>query len=205
MSADTLPHIFEPFFTTKAAGKGTGLGLSTAYGIVKQSGGNIWVDSEPGRGTSVHVYFPCANGAEPMVPGDAVALHDFTGHETILLSEDDTLVRSTVAGMLRRAGYHVVEASNGTEALQICEHSSADIALVITDVIMPRMNGRELADRLHILKPTLRVLYISGYSENVVVHQGMVDSGINYLQKPFTAEMLLPKVREVLNRRVATG
>jgi PAS domain S-box-containing protein len=203
MSAETLAHIFEPFFTTKAAGKGTGLGLSTAYGIVKQSGGNIWVNSEVGIGTTVNVYLPSATGAEPATPDATTAVRDYSGHETILLSEDDALVRSTVAGMLRRAGYHVIEAQNGRDALTICELTTSDIALVVTDVVMPRMNGRELADRLHAVNPQLNVLFISGYSDNVIEHDGVVDLGINFLQKPLTAEMLLPKVREILNHRVA--
>lgn len=203
MSAETQAHMFEPFFTTKAAGQGTGLGLSTAYGIVTQSGGNIWVESAPDQGTTVNVYFPCAEQAAPAEPNAPVVLHDDAGHETILLTEDDTLVRSTIAAMLRRAGYRVIEAGNGSEALHICEQPGTDIVLFVTDVVMPRMNGRELADRLRIIRPDLQVLCISGYNKNVVVHNGVVDIGINFLQKPLTAERLLPTVREILNRRAS--
>ena len=203
MSAETQAHMFEPFFTTKAAGQGTGLGLSTAYGIVTQSGGNIWVESAPDQGTTVNVYFPCADETAPAEPNEPVALPNDAGHETILLTDDDTLVRSTVAAMLRRAGYRVIEAGNGSEALHIGEQPGEDIALLVTDVVMPRMNGRELADRLRILRPDLQLLFISGYNKNVVVHDGVVDIGINFLQKPLTAELLLPKVREILNRRAS--
>lgn len=203
MSAETQAHMFEPFFTTKAAGQGTGLGLSTAYGIVTQSGGNIWAESAPDQGTTVNVYFPCAEQAAPAEPNEPVVLHDDAGHETILLTEDDTLVRSTIAAMLRRAGYRVIEAGNGSEALHICEQPGTDIVLFVIDVVMPRMNGRELADRLRIIRPDLQVLFISGYNKNVVVHDGVVDIGINFLQKPLTAERLLPTVREILNRRAS--
>ncbi len=198
MSRQTQSRLFEPFFTTKPAGKGTGLGLSTVYGIVKQSGGTIWVYSEEGQGSTFKVYFPEARGALEQERATPPAREMFTGTETVLLAEDDDAVRATVSGMLRRAGYHVIEAANGGEALLLCEQYREPIHLLVTDVVMPRMNGRQLATRLRQLVPALRVLFMSGYTENVVVHHGVVDQGVSFLQKPVTADVLLPKVREVL-------
>lgn len=202
MSREIQSHLFEPFFTTKPQGKGTGLGLSTVYGIVKQSGGTIWVYSEPGQGTTFKVYLPQATAAEEAPPPVRVPSSQFHGTETILLAEDDPQVRNVVSAILRRAGYHVIESTNGGEALLICEQHGGTIQLLLTDVVMPKMNGRQLADRLRVIRPALKVLFMSGYTENVVVHHGVVDSGIEFLQKPITAETLLPKVREVLDRKV---
>lgn len=199
MDQQTQARIFEPFFTTKETGKGTGLGLSTVYGIVKQSGGNIWVYSELGRGTASKVYLPRVDeGAEEYEPS-AETEGDIQGAETVLLAEDEEMVRKLAQQVLEMCGYQVLEAANGGAALLICERHKEPIHLLITDVIMPEMSGRELADRLAQLRPEMKVLYMSGYTDNAILHQGVLDEGANFIQKPFPTDALARKVREVLD------
>ena len=200
MDAETLSRIFEPFFTTKEQGRGTGLGLATVYGIIRQSGGSIWVYSEPGRGTTFKIYLPRIEGpvaeseetrGEPESPG---------GTEILLVVEDDELVRKLTCEALRHYGYQVLEAANGGEALLACEKLQGPVSLMITDVVMPQMSGRELADRLHQLHPEMGVLYMSGYTDDAVIRHGLSDTAMFFLQKPFTPSALAIKVREVLDR-----
>jgi PAS domain S-box-containing protein len=200
MDSETQSRIFEPFFTTKGA-KGTGLGLSTVYGIVKQSGGFIFVDSQPQRGTAFRAYFPRVDGREEAAaaqdsPGLPRAEH---GQETILLVEDETNLRHLARQYLEIQGYKILEAEDGAAALQIVDGYQGTIDLLLTDVVMPGMNGRELATHISKLLPEVRVLYMSGYTENAIGHDGTLDPGINLLQKPFSLPALKDRVREVLD------
>jgi len=206
MDRETRARIFEPFFTTKDKGKGTGLGLSTIFGIVKQSGGNIWVYSEPGKGTTFRIYFPKAGDVEDPLP-EVLPTLTLTGVETILLAEDQDDVRHVASEILRRFGYHVLEAQNAGEALLVCERHPLPIHLLVTDVVMPRMSGRELAERLVVIRPELKVLYMSGYTDNAIVHHGILDPGVAYVQKPLIPETFARRVREVLDAtaRVVPG
>jgi signal transduction histidine kinase len=198
MDEATRQRIFEPFFTTKEQGKGTGLGLSTVYGIVKQSDGNIYVYSEPGKGTTVKVYLPHVESvAEQEEAADAP--ESAGGSETVLLAEDEPSVRSLAAGVLAEAGYKVLEAADGAEALRLAGEYRGTIHVLVTDVVMPVLGGRELADRLTAGRPGLRVIYMSGYTDDAIVHHGVLDAGIILLEKPFTPEGLKHKVREVLD------
>ena len=203
MDAETQSHLFEPFFTTKERGKGTGLGLATIYGIVKQSEGYIYVYSEPGAGTTFKIYLPRSDGGNGGIPAQQpvpVSGVRPRADETILVVEDNDLVRELISSVLGRAGYRVLEARNGAHALQVHQQFEGRIHLLVTDVVMPgMMSGRDLARRLTALIPGLKVLYLSGYTDNAIVHRGILDPGIAFLQKPFTADVLTEKVRQVLS------
>ncbi len=197
MDAETLAQIFDPFFTTKEPGKGTGLGLSTVYGIVKQSGGSVWCYSEQGRGTTFKVYLPTVDGLVESPANKEGPLEDMSGTETILLAEDEASVRQALARMLEQAGYEVLTAENGKEALELARRHAGPIHLLITDVIMPGMNGRKLAERLNENR-TVQTLYVSGYTDNAVAHAGILDKDIRFLAKPFSRHSLLRAVRQAL-------
>jgi two-component system, cell cycle sensor histidine kinase and response regulator CckA len=201
MDETTQSRIFEPFFTTKEIGKGTGLGLSMVYGIVKQSGGNIWVYSEVGRGTSFKIYLPRIDDlADEYRPGNEVE-QPLYGTETILLAEDDVRVRNLVRDVLEHYGYRVLVAENGDTALAAATWHKGRIHLLLTDVVMPRMSGHELAERLTGIHPEVKVLYMSGYTDESIVHHGVVDANTHFIQKPFAPEALARKVSEVLDRK----
>jgi PAS domain S-box-containing protein len=205
MDAATLERAFEPFFTTKAAGRGTGLGLSTVYGIVKQSGGFIWIDSAPGAGTSVRMYFPPVDApadADGAAPPPRRALP--RGAETVLLVEDEEPVRHLARRILERAGYTVLEAGDGEEALGLASRHRGPVHLLVTDVVMPRMGGRELAARLAEARRGLRVLYVSGYNDEAVARHGVLDPGAGFIGKPFTPDAFAEKVRSILDGSTKT-
>jgi len=204
IAPENLARIFEPFFTTKELGKGTGLGLSMVYGIVKQSGGNIWVYSEPGRGTSFKIYFPLASGPADSVAPDHAPVSRHRGAETILLAEDDEQVRELASEALSAAGYSVLAAETPQAAISICRNHGAKIDLLLTDVVMPIIGGRELARQLIAIRPELRVLYMSGYTPQAILHHGELEANTFFIQKPFTPSSLAAKIREVLEHSLTT-
>jgi signal transduction histidine kinase len=201
MDDKTKARIFEPFFTTKEKGRGTGLGLSTVYGIVKQSGGTVWVYSEQGKGSVFKVYFPQmeedAEFSKPVLVETPVP----PGSETILLVEDEDIVRGLARKILEQAGYDVLDARGGDEAIRLCHELPGPIHLLLTDVVMPETSGKEIAECLAKLRPSTRVLYMSGYTDDAIVHHGVLDSDVEFIQKPFTPLALARKVREVLDAK----
>jgi CheY-like chemotaxis protein len=200
---DTLAHIFEPFFTTKEVGKGTGLGLATVYGVVKQSGGYVWAESEPGQGASFQIFLPRV--AEPATEATATTPLEeaASGSETILLVEDSEPLRKLTQSFLVSHGFRVLAAQDGEEAIQLETQHSGKIDLLLTDVVMPGMNGRALAERMLPRQPGMRVLYISGYTDSFVARHGVLEQGTELLHKPFTEDVLIRKVREVLDAKSA--
>ena len=202
MDAETQARIFEPFFTTKGQGKGTGLGLATVYGIVKQSGGFAWVYSELGKGTAFKIYLPLAEGTpEAILAAGGVA----GGSETVLLVEDEAKLRALTRSILESRGYKVLEAHTSMEALLIPGQHKGPIHLLLTDVVMPLMNGREVAEKLAKLHPQMKILFMSGYTDDTVVRHGVLESGMAFLQKPFSPDTLARKVREVLDAQESSG
>jgi PAS domain S-box-containing protein len=199
MNEQVRQQIFEPFFTTKEKGKGTGLGLSTVYGVVKQSGGNIWVYSEPNHGTTFKVYLPAlasaSSSSEPKAADSPVP----RGSETVLLVEDEEVVRGLARQILEEAGYRVLVAQQGEEAVRFCNEHANEIHLLLTDVVMPGAGGKVVADRLSAMRPGIKVLFMSGYTDEAIVHHGVLDSNVEFIQKPFTPLGLSKKVREVLD------
>jgi len=195
---DVQPHIFEPFFTTKGPGKGTGLGLATVHGIVTQAGGHVAVYSEPGTGTAFKVYLPRA--VDPAAPRPmSVLLDPARGTETVLLVEDDESVRRLAATVLGQAGFTVLEAGDGAEAVRVAEGHDGPVHLLVTDVVMPGMGGRELAGRVAAARPGVRVLFLSGYTDDAVVRHGVLEEHVRFLQKPFTPAALTRAVRKALD------
>jgi PAS domain S-box-containing protein len=203
MDEHTRVHLFEPFFTTKEVGKGTGLGLATVYGIVQQSGGTIAVDSAPGEGATFRISLPRAEGVQAASTAPAAGPEQLQGGETILLVEDEEMLRNLARIVLRKNGYTVLEAGHGAEALSLCESHTGSIDLLITDVVMPVLGGRELADRIALLRPDIKVLFVSGYTDDAVVRNGVMADSVQFLHKPFTPSTLLSKVREVLDHQPA--
>src|SRR5437660_8213523 len=198
MDETTRLRVFEPFFTTKETGKGTGLGLSTAYGIVKQSGGYIWVYSEPGHGTTFKIYLPRVDAQPEAIRRQESVFASYRGTETVLLLEDEDGVRALIRHMLHKQGYTVLEAKRGEDAIQLCRHHEGSIHLLLADVVLEQMSGREVAEQLSLMRPEMRTLYISGYTDDAIVHHGVLSHEMPSLPKPFTAEGLIRKVRQVI-------
>jgi CheY-like chemotaxis protein len=195
---EALPYLFEPFFTSKEVGKGTGLGLATVYGIVKQNKGFITVDSEQGQGATFRIYLP-RHTADPTQATKTDEEESISrGHETILLVEDEPMILEMTVAMLERLGYTVLPAGTPDEAIRLAQEHASEIHLLLTDVVMPDMNGRDLAKNLLILYPNLRRLFMSGYTANIIAHHGVLDEGVHFIQKPFSMKKLAAKVREAL-------
>jgi CheY-like chemotaxis protein len=201
MNKEVLERVFEPFFTTKEKGRGTGLGLATVYGIVKQSGGSIWVYSEPGKGTTFKVYLPRTKVRQPPPARKVEKAGLAGGGERILVVEDEEGLRKLTGAILAQAGYTVSLAANGGEALLLMEEKGLKPDLVITDVVMPNMSGKELIDRLRRNYPHLKALFMSGYTDDAIVHHGVLDSAVHFIQKPYSLEALLSKVRQVIEEK----
>jgi nitrogen-specific signal transduction histidine kinase len=201
MPPEVQSHLFEPFFTTKELGKGTGLGLATCHGIVKQAGGHITVTSAPGHGTTFRIFLPRVERASADAVPAVLKPPLRGGHETVLVAEDESAVRGLASLTLRAHGYTVLEASTGTEALALVERGTRVIDLLVSDVVMPGLNGRDLAERFRVLRPGIPVLFISGHAETTIAHQGILDAGVEFLAKPFTPDRLARRVREILDRR----
>lgn len=199
MTEEVRSHIFEPFFTTKPQGRGTGLGLSTVYGIIKQSGGFIWVYSEVGMGTTFKIYMPRVDAEADSSSSSPSHRNQLQGTETILIVEDEDGVRSLTSSVLRRAGYQVMEANGGEAALRLVAGAKGKVDLLLTDVVLNQMSGRELAETIHRQIPKLRVLYMSGYTDDAILQRGVLAADTFFLQKPFTTDGLVRKVREVLD------
>jgi CheY-like chemotaxis protein len=198
MDRETLEHVFEPFFTTKAEGKGTGLGLATVYGIVKQNNGFINIYSELGQGTTVKIYIPRYLGQEEAAPIPVEEVIPTGGWETVLLVEDEDQIRQLAKTMLEELGYRVLDAPGPGEAMVLCEKYPAEIHLLLTDVVMPNMNGKELEGRIKAVKPGIRTIFMSGYTADAIAHLGVLEKGTHFLQKPFSLADLARKAREVL-------
>ncbi len=199
MDEETQSHLFEPFFTTKSAARGTGLGLATAYGIIRQSGGAIGMISELGKGTTARIYLPVAEEAPAEARAERAASRTPTGTETILLVEDETRVRKLIVDVLHSRGYTVLEATRGEEAMRVSQAYEGPIHLALLDVVMPEMSGPDFYRQIEPLRPELRVLYISGYTDEAILHHGISESGAAFLQKPFLPDALARKVRDVLD------
>ncbi|HEX2165758.1 MAG TPA: response regulator, partial [Longimicrobiales bacterium] len=201
MPPEIMNRIFEPFFTTKQTGAGTGLGLSMVYGMVRQSGGHVEVSSEPGVGSEFRVILPVADSTADVAPVRSVADESLTGDETLLVVEDEESVRRLAVLALREHGYRVMEAANGAEALRTLGSYDAEVDMVVTDVVMPVMGGRQLVEALKPLRPSTRVLYVSGYTDDAVIRHGIQRADVAFLQKPYTPQELAAKVRHVLDGR----
>jgi CheY-like chemotaxis protein len=205
MDEETKSRIFEPFFTTKGPGKGTGLGLATVYGIVRQSGGGIRVKSEPGKGSTFTIYLPLEIAPIDYVKGPPAPMEQSRNFETVLIAEDEEIVRELVCDVLTEQGYNVLCACNGVEAIELARSYDGKIHLLVTDVIMPQMNGHELAEQLRELRPETKVLYVSGYSNNEIGDHGALDPRYELLQKPFTPQTLARKIRDVIQDHTLAG